>query len=164
MSELVKVVRVSTPAQLEQAYLVRLEVFVREQQVPIEFEIDDLDTDPTTVHVLALRTDVFPHQPIGTARLLPDAANPGHLHIGRVAVLAHARKMSVGKELMAALEEIAVADHSYQGAVTIELSAQEQALEFYHRQGYELFDDRRYLDCDIWHRDARKVITRRPTV
>lgn len=159
MSELVNVVRITSPTQLEQAYLVRLEVFVREQQVPIEFEIDDLDTDPTTVHVLAYRTDVFPHQPIGTARLLPDKDNPGHLHIGRVAVLAHARKMSVGKKLMVALEEIALAEHAHDGTVTIELSAQEQALEFYHRQGYELFDDRRYLDCDIWHRDARKVIS-----
>ena len=155
----IKIVRISDSAELEKAFLVRLEVFVREQNVPIEFEIDDLDSDPTTVHVLALRTDTVPHLPVGTARLLVDADKPGHLHIGRVAVLKETRGAAVGSQLMTALEEIASQEHVVDGKVVIELSAQEEALGFYNRLGYQLFNDNRYLDCDIWHRDARKVIT-----
>lgn len=158
MSHPIEIVRITDSAQLEQAFLVRLEVFVREQNVPLEFEIDDLDTASSTTHVLALRTDISPPQPVGTARLLPDADRPGHLHIGRVAVLSHARSMDVGRALMSALEDIAAQNHSHEGQAVIELSAQEQAIGFYEKIGYATFDDRRYLDCDIWHRDLRKVV------
>ncbi len=158
MTHPIEVVRITNSAQLEQAYLVRLEVFVREQNVPLEFEIDDLDTALTTTHVLALRTDISPPQPVGTARLLSDPEHPGQLHIGRVAVLSHARGMDVGRALMSALEDIATQSFTHDGYATIELSAQEQAIGFYERIGYAKFDDRRYLDCDIWHRDLRKVL------
>lgn len=33
------------------------------------------------------------------------------------------------------------------------LSQPETALPFYESLGYTLVDERRYLDCDIWHRD-----------
>lgn len=155
----IKIIRITDSAELERAFLVRLEVFVREQNVPIEFEIDDLDSDPSTVHVLALRTDTVPHLPVGTARLLVDADQSGILHIGRVAVLKETRGSAVGTQLMTALEDIASQEYAVDGKVVIELSAQEEALGFYNRLGYQLFDDNRYLDCNIWHRDARKVIT-----
>ena len=67
---------------------IRYEVFVDEQNVPEELEIDGLDGEAK--HVLAF-VDVVP---IGTGRILIDG------HIGRVAVLKNYRGHGIGKLIM----------------------------------------------------------------
>ena len=67
---------------------VRFEVFVDEQNVPEELEIDGLDGEAK--HVLAFVDGV----PIGTGRILSDG------HIGRVAVLKKYRGQGSGKLIM----------------------------------------------------------------
>ena len=67
---------------------IRHEVFVGEQNVPDELEIDGLDDEAK--HVLAFVDDV----PIGTGRILSDG------HIGRVAVLKNFRGLGIGKSIM----------------------------------------------------------------
>jgi hypothetical protein len=67
---------------------IRYEVFVGEQNVPDELEIDGLDDEAK--HVLAFVDDV----PIGTGRILSDG------HIGRVAVLKNFRGLGIGKSIM----------------------------------------------------------------
>jgi predicted GNAT family N-acyltransferase len=149
--------RVATSEDLEAAFAVRMAVFVVEQQVPPELELDELDHAPTTTHVVARGGggDV-----VGTARLLTDPAHPGEVHVGRVAVAASARGTGVGAALMRALEEIARAEHAGQdGSVTVLLSAQVQALGFYERLGYTVSGPV-YLDAGIEHRDAAKVLAR----
>jgi len=95
---------------------------------------------------------------LGTARLLTDPAHPGEVHIGRVAVRAVARGTGTGAALMAALEDIALAEHAGpEGSVTVLLSAQVQAIGFYERVGYEVTGPV-YLDAGIDHRDAIKVL------
>jgi predicted GNAT family N-acyltransferase len=156
-----RVVVVQTPEQRASMTAIRIAVFVEEQRVAPEREMDALDDDPSTVHVLALGDD---GAPLGTARLLA----PHHLgepaHVGRVAVSASARGSGVGALLMTALEEQALSrhgiDHDGTRTVSIELSAQEQALGFYARLGYVARPER-YLDENIWHRDAVKVVTSR---
>lgn len=138
---------VTTREQLERCWAIRLEVFVVEQLVPESEEIDALDTAPTTTHVLVSRDGVD----LGTGRLLPDS--PGHVHIGRVAVRAAARRTGVGRELMDALAAVALDHADEDGKVAIELSAQEQAMPFYAALGYEIVSGDRYLDCNIWHQD-----------
>lgn len=157
----IAVVRVTTRAQLEQAWQVRLEVFVEEQRVPVEEEIDALDTATSTTHVLALDTT---GTVLGTGRLLGDPAHPGEAHLGRLAVRAAARGRGVGARLVVGIEALALAEHAVTGgadalAVTVELSAQEHALGFYRRLGYELLPRERYLDAGIWHRDMAHRIT-----
>ena len=92
--------------------------------------------------------------------LAPEHAQ-GPAHIGRVAVLSTARGLGVGALLMAALEELAVERHGVVvddvRSVSVELSAQEQALGFYGRLGY-VERPERYLSEGIWHRDAVKVV------
>jgi len=56
------------------ALVVRGEVFVVEQSVPEEIELDDMDA--VSLHVVAYVNG----EPVGTGRLLPDG------HIGRMAV------------------------------------------------------------------------------
>ena len=62
---------------------------------------------------------------------------------------------------MSELERIAAEEYlGGQASFTIDLSAQDSAQGFYGRLGYEIIDDRRYLDAGIWHRDMRKIIAR----
>ncbi|MHB1287835.1 GNAT family N-acetyltransferase [Georgenia sp.] len=160
----VQIVHVSTREQLEQAWDVRLEVFVRGQGVPVEEEIDDLDTAPTTTHVLAVDGTVV----LGTGRLLSDPAHPGEVHLGRLAVRAAARGHGVGARLVIAIEGEALASHGVattddrsasELAVSVILSAQESAMAFYRRLGYELVSGERYLDAGIWHQDMARRVT-----
>jgi len=150
--------RVTTPAQLEEAHALRLEVFVGEQEVPLAEEIDDADFAPTTTHVLVRAGEQPGEGPVvWTGRLLTDPAHPGEVHIGRVAVARSARGTGAGAAVMRALEEIALAEHAVGGAVRIELSAQTQASGFYERLGYEVHGPV-YLDAGIDHRDAAKTL------
>lgn len=148
--------RVTTSEQLAEAFAVRMAVFVVEQQVPEELELDELDHAETTTHVVARRDG---GAVVGTARLLADPAHPGEVHIGRVAVTADARGTGAGAALMRALEEVALAERAGpDGTVTVLLSAQVQAIGFYERLGYEVTGPV-YLDAGIDHRDAAKVLT-----
>ncbi|WP_156043841.1 GNAT family N-acetyltransferase [Cellulomonas sp. URHE0023] len=133
---------------------IRMAVFVGEQGVDPEVELDELDDDPATLHVVALDDD---GSALGTARLLPPHHSGEPAHIGRVAVRAAARGLGVGARLMAALEAAALERFGVDGTVAVELSAQEQALGFYARLGYVARPDR-YLSENIWHRDALKVV------
>lgn len=147
----VDVLRVSDAAGLDRVHTLRFEVFVDEQGVSPEEELDDRDQLPGTVHLLA----VAGAQDLGTARLLADG--PGQVHVTRVAVRASARGLGLGRVLMAEAERLALADHADAGQVRVELSAQESAIGFYAALGYEIGTDR-YLDAGIWHRDAVKVL------
>lgn len=152
--------RVRDADGLAEAHALRLAVFVDEQKVPVEEEIDDLDTAPTTTHVLVRDGE---GAVVGTGRLLTDPAHPGETHVGRVAVAASARGTGAGAAVMRALEEIALAEHAVPGpdgrpTVRVELSAQVQATGFYERLGYTVHGPV-YLDAGIDHRDAAKTLT-----
>jgi predicted GNAT family N-acyltransferase len=153
--------RVVDDGGLAAAHALRLAVFVDEQGVPLEEEIDDLDTAATTTHVL-VRDRERDGAVVGTGRLLTDPAHPGEVHVGRVAVAASARGTGAGAAVMRALEELALAEHAVSGAdgrraVRVLLSAQVQAIGFYERLGY-VVSGPVYLDAGIDHRDAAKTL------
>ncbi|HLS25261.1 MAG TPA: GNAT family N-acetyltransferase [Beutenbergiaceae bacterium] len=145
--------RVRTPASLERVHALRWRVFVEEQGVLPEEELDGLDGPERAVHLVA----VSGGRDVGTARMLIDADQPGTVHATRVAVLAEARGSGVGRALMVELERIALAEFADGGQVRVELSAQESAIPFYAALGYQIGTER-YLDARIWHRDAVKVL------
>jgi predicted GNAT family N-acyltransferase len=152
--------RVRDAAGLAEAHTLRLAVFVDEQGVPPEEEIDDLDTDPRTTHVLVRDAAGVV---VGTGRLLTDPAHPGETHVGRVAVAAAARGTGAGAAVVRALEAVALAEHAVpdpdgRPTVRVELSAQVQAIGFYERLGYTVHGPV-YLDAGIDHRDATKTLT-----
>ena len=146
---------------------VRLEVFVIEQGVPFSLEIDARDDLATTIHVLARGAD---GAPLAAGRILADPEHPGLVHLGRLAVRRVCRGTGLGARMVAAIEDAAwrraaVAQEDGGAAVTVVLSAQEQAMGFYARCGYTAVGGERYLDAGIWHRDmARTVLApgRRP--
>ena len=138
---------VTAHAQMEEALTVRRAVFIVEQGVPEQEEIDEHDGDParvtTAVHVLA-RLD---GRPVATGRLLLDYPRGENAHIGRVAVLAELRRGGVGRAVMQALQEEA----RRRGFAGVTLAAQLQALPFYERLGYIERGDV-FLDAGIEHR------------
>ncbi|NLI19385.1 MAG: GNAT family N-acetyltransferase [Actinomycetales bacterium] len=154
---MIRVEDVVDRAGLEAAWRIRYEVFVVEQRVPVEEEVDALDTDPSTSHALAWLGDEL----VATGRVL-GGHHPGEVHIGRVAVRRMARRRGVGAALMAHLEGVALARHGVPDggdlAVRIVLSAQEQAMAFYTRLGYRVISGERYLDAGIWHQDMERRV------
>lgn len=116
---------------------VRLAVFVEEQQVPIDIELDDRDRH--CVHVLAHDSA---NRPIGTGRIDLDAGGK----IGRVAVLSEARGMGVGTALMESLHVIAQST----ALTTVWCHAQRSAVPFYLRLGY-LVTTEPFLEAGIEH-------------
>lgn len=128
----VQVTVIRTMPELREALAIRRAVFVEEQGVPEEQEIDAGDRDPAivtdVVHVLA-RLD---GRPVGTGRLLIDVPVMTSAHIGRVAVLKEHRRSGVGRAVMEALQREA----RRLGFRGITLAAQTHALPFYERLGY----------------------------
>lgn len=110
----------------EGAAAVRRAVFVHEQGIPLELEMDSADA--TAAHAVA-RNRLG--QVVGTGRLLQAA--PGVGKIGRMAVLRVLRGSSVGRRLLLALMEAARA----RGDHEVVLHAQRSAVGFYDRLGFE---------------------------
>ncbi len=158
----IRILPVTDRAGLEQAWQVRTEVFVHEQQVPPAEEIDALDTAETTSHVLAVDGE---GTAVGTARLLSEPDHPGEVHLGRLAVRAPARGRGIGARLVVAVEALALAQHGVrQGeegplSVRVVLAAQESAMAFYGRLGYAPVSGERFLDAGIWHQDMARTVT-----
>ena len=127
----------------EQARRIRLTVFVDEQAVPIEEEIDAID--PEAHHVLAVDESGCA---CGTGRMFPDPADPSCAHVGRMAVTKPARGTGCGAALLKSLVE----DARRAGYKKVVLSSQTHALGFYERMGFRAYGEE-YLDAGIPHRD-----------
>ena len=108
----------------KQAYAVRQKVFIEEQGVPRQLELDEFD--PLAWHALAFWKD----QCIGTGRLVEIAHNAGQ--IGRMAVLADFRGQGFGKSILIKLIDLA----GTQGMSTLSLHAQVSAIPFYEKYGF----------------------------
>lgn len=117
---------------------IRFEVFVEEQGVPQEIELDEHDA--TSVHAVAFDGDAA----IATGRLLLDG------HIGRMAVLKRARGGGVGSAILKRL----VAAAQARGDAEVVLSSQVHAMRFYSLHGF-VAEGAEYMDAGIPHKDMR---------
>jgi ElaA protein len=136
--------RATDPASVEACMAIRMEVFVREQNVPAEIEIDEHDA--TALHFLALREGA----PAATARVLLKEGG-ATAKIGRVAVRQAARGTGLGAALMRAVE----ADPALAGVRRFVLEAQTHAILFYEKLGYAA-EGGEFLDAGIPHRFMSK--------
>lgn len=118
---------------------IRFEVFVGEQRVPAEIELDEHDA--ACVHALAYMNG----HAVGTGRLLPDG------HIGRMAVLKPSRGQGIGKALLRALVEAA----RRRGDREVALSAQVHAVGFYRAEGFQP-EGPVYEEAGIAHQAMRR--------
>jgi predicted GNAT family N-acyltransferase len=123
--------------EVRAALALRLEVFVVEQDVPIDEEVDE--HDETALHLVAVEDG----RVVATARVVmeDDTAK-----LGRVAVAKHARRRGIASRLIEACE----AGARTHGATRVALAAQTGALALYERAGYVAYGDR-FIDAGIEH-------------
>ena len=136
--------------ELNLGLALRIKVFVKEQKVPVELELDNKDHSINTVHIGYFNDDKL----IGVARLID--LDKDVIHIGRVVIDKEYRGQGIGRELIIGYENIA--QQILKRKIIIELSAQIQAEKFYESLGYNRVNDKIYLDAGIEHVDMRKVI------
>ena len=135
---------VETESEMEAAIGVRFRVFVSEQSVPPEEELDD---DATATHAIALSQD----QVVGTGRLI--FQDDGTVMIGRMAVDQEWRRQGVGGLILEHLEALARS----QGMTHSVLHAQEYVKEFYASHGYAEHGHV-FLEVDIPHIEMLKTL------
>ncbi len=139
------VVKVASDEEYEAALRIRFEVFVNEQHVPPEEELDAYD-DSAQHFLVRLGGEA-----IGTARLIEKEGGVGK--VGRVAILQQHRGQGAGALLMQAVEAFA----AQLGLQQLILDAQLQALPFYERLGYRA-EGEEFLDAGIAHLRMRRSL------
>ena len=122
----------------------RHEVFVEEQGVPAELEIDE--HDETALHLLALDDGRL----VGTCRVVRDG---DRAKFGRLVVARDARGAGIGSALLGEAERRARAD----GARQMVLTAQLPAMGLYERAGYTARGEV-FLDAGIEHMTMEKAL------
>jgi predicted GNAT family N-acyltransferase len=145
-----------SPAEVAAAYAVRADVFVTEQGVPADLELDELDA--VADHFIAYDADgdsADGERAVGAGRLVveeagfegadPELGPVGHL--GRLAVRPETRGTGLGVDLVRAIEARAVE----RGLRVVALSAQTHALGFYERLGYTAYGPE-FDDAGLPHR------------
>lgn len=114
--------------------LVRENVFIKEQKIDPNIELDELDA--TCLHFVLYKDG----QAIATARFLSDG------HVGRVAVLKEYRKQGYGSMVLKEIIKYAK-EHNYE---SIFLGSQLHAVPFYLSLGFKVASDI-FLEADIEH-------------
>lgn len=118
---------------------IRFTVFVEEQGVPREIELDE--QDPLSIHAVVFED----RRPVATGRLLPDG------HIGRMAVLKEWRNRGIGALMLKRLIDCA----KERGDREVALSAQVRAVPFYLANGFVTEGDE-YLEAGIRHQAMKR--------
>lgn len=136
---------VTTPSMMEDAYSVRKQVFVLEQGVPLENEIDQYEAIAT--HIVGYNEN---NLPFATGRFRP---HDNGVKIERVAIIASHRKSGYGKLLMRFIEDVA----KNQGHHSLMLNAQCHAQTFYESLEYHPFGEV-FIEENIEHIAMAKSI------
>lgn len=128
------------------AVRIRQKVFVQEQGVPANLEIDG--NEAYSVHFVLYTDD---KKPAATVRLLP--LDDQTFKLQRMAVLKEYRGKKLGAAIVAEAETFA----KQQGYKTIELGAQLSAEKFYQKMGYVTYGEV-FQDAGIEHVHMKKKI------
>ena len=138
------IVAIETPEQLKAAHEIRRRIFIEEQNVPEEIELDE--DDAHAFHALA----ILDGEPVGCGRFVEHGEA---VKIGRMAVVANLRTRGIGREILEFLMREA-RERGYRRAV---LHAQLSAEGFYLKNGYlaigEVFEEagipHRKMECAL---------------
>lgn len=128
------------------AVRIRQKVFVQEQGVPANLEIDG--NEAYSVHFVLYTDD---KKPVATVRLLP--LDDKTFKLQRMAVLKEYRGKNLGADIVAEAETFA----KQQGYKTIELGAQLSAEKFYQKMGYVAYGEV-FQDAGIDHVHMKKEL------
>ncbi|MDF2632199.1 MAG: hypothetical protein K0Q85_795 [Caproiciproducens sp.] len=120
-----EVVRVSETWQRAAVYYIRINAFVKGQNIPLNLEFDEGDGEQAK-YILLLDNQ----EPVATARL--HIIDDKTVKIERVCVAAEYRKKGVGRQLIEAAEDWA----KDFGVKKIIITSQKHAVGFYEAVGY----------------------------
>lgn len=121
---------------------IRKNVFVKEQNVPENIEIDD--SEDKCIHFVLYDDET----PMATARFFVTDNNG--IHVQRVAVLKKFRQNHLGSELLNSIFNFARKEN-YQYVI---LGAQDHAQEFYTKLGFTVVGEQ-YKEAGILHHDMK---------
>ena len=128
--------RVLKSDEMKMAFALREEVFVDEQKVPLEYEIDHKDSLDDTIHV-----GVF-----------------DIVYFGRACVKKSCRGNGVGKFLFINMEETVKKYKKENEKKIIRFSAQYHAMTFYEMLGYSKDNDNIFVEVGIEHISMSKIV------
>ncbi|MBR2569117.1 MAG: GNAT family N-acetyltransferase [Paenibacillus sp.] len=144
-----EIIEVKTQDQLDACIQIRQAVFVQEQNVPAELEVDEYDRlDAHSMHVLLMMDGQY----IATGRI--KLIDEFTAKMQRVAVLAAYRGGGNGRSLMLGLEQLA----RLHGVESCILDAQCHAEGFYQSMGYLTTSDEPFYDAGILHVRMQKKL------
>lgn len=135
---------VENEKEREDAFSVRRTVFIDEQNVPAEEEIDQHEDE--AAHFVFYHED----SPIAAGRF---RVVDGFGKVERICVLKDARNTGAGKAIMNEIEAYAFEN----GIQKLKLNAQTHAIPFYSKLGYEVVSEE-FLDAGIPHKTMVKKI------
>lgn len=134
---------VETEEERRAAFDVRVRVFVQEQGVPIEEELDEYDAMAS--HVIASLGE----RVVGTGRVM--CRETGEARVGRMAVEERWRRRGIGGRILRTLEQVA----KERGMSEAVLNAQTYVKAFYAAHGYVEAGEA-FLEVGIEHVQMRK--------
>ncbi|WP_409254293.1 GNAT family N-acetyltransferase [Bacillus sp. SCS-153A] len=133
-----------TDQELQDAMQVRKEVFVGEQNVPMEEEIDEFEN--ASDHFVLYDEG----EPVGAGRF---RMKEGLGKVERICVLSRTRGKGAGKQIMTYIEE-----HARNKEIpALILNAQTHAIPFYESLGYSVTSEE-FLDAGIPHKSMKKIL------
>lgn len=121
--------RINNPKQLSEALDLRREVFIREQEIPEELEMDG--KEEISIHVGIFKDGVL----IACGRLTP--VNSTEAVLSRIAVSKASRSQGLGLKVVKSLEKEA----RLNGFKKLTLKPHSYLEQFYHNLGYEKVGD-----------------------
>jgi predicted GNAT family N-acyltransferase len=139
----IKIIATDWKKHQNQLSVIRFRVFVKEQKVPKEMEIDE--QDPDALHFLVIDTDT--DQAIAAGRLLANG------HIGRMAVLKNYRNRKIGSRLLSFIINEAEKRNYHE----LFLNAQISAREFYEKNDFNAVGEQ-FMDAGIPHIRMQRTI------
>ncbi|MGV2621846.1 GNAT family N-acetyltransferase [Halobacillus sp. ACCC02827] len=131
------IVKVTKDSQRQDAYYVRRTVFVEEQHVPEELEIDELEE--SAIHFVGYESG----EPVAASRL---RFVNGYGKLERICVMKDQRGRSYGRKMIEEMEAV-TREYAYDKA---KLNAQTQAEKFYESLGYVTISGE-FMDAGIPH-------------
>lgn len=137
---MIEIIRIDSKEDLKQAFDVRREVFVVEQEVSLEEEFDEFEDESR--HYLIKDDNV----PCGASRWR--TTNSG-VKLERIAVSKSHRRKGIASTIMRAMIDDVIADPAINSDV-LYLNAQVNAMPLYAKFGF-LAEGPTFMECDILH-------------
>lgn len=144
---MIRVKKIETDQELQEAFKIREIVFIDEQECPPEEEFDGLDEE--SIHFIAYITG----EPVGTSRY---RTTDKGVKLERFAVLKEHRGKGVGKRLVqTAIVQIAA---TFEAGTLLYMHAQLDAMPLYARYGFEKVGDK-FVEAGIEHFLMKKTFS-----